>query len=65
MPELTALYCMYNHFIFLTVLNSLKKNVYHFIVVIILFFIIIILMTISLSFVKHFELPPFMKCASF
>ncbi len=65
MPELTALYCMYNNFIFLTVLNSLKK-IYHFIVVIILFFIIIIiLMTISLSFVKHFELPPFMKCASF
>ncbi len=61
---------MYNHFLFLTVLNSFKINLYIIVFIVVLVFIVLIIVFIitcnvyfTSFYVKHFELPLCIKYA--
>ncbi len=66
--QLTALYFMYNHFPFLTVLNQFLYHFkipcfYDFQFLVFIAVIIIFNDYFTFFYVKHFELPLCMKCA--
>ncbi len=60
MSELTALYSMYNPFLFNCLNFILNQFLYHFKIPC---FIIFNSLYFTLFYVKHFELPLCMKCA--